>query len=62
MLRHNIINKITVIIILAPKSKMAIRVGTRREKWLCTLQPNTRIFDILQIYHFLYEIMFGVLK
>jgi len=55
MLRHNIINKITVIITRAPKSKMATRVGERREKCLCTLQPNIRIFYILQIYRFHYE-------
>jgi len=32
MLKHNIINKITVIVIWAPKSYMAARAGTRREK------------------------------
>jgi hypothetical protein len=35
--------------------KMSTRVGARREKWLCTLQPNIRIFDILQIYRFSYK-------
>jgi len=46
MLKH-IINKITVMVIWAPKSKMATRVGTRREKQLCSLQPNIRTSDIL---------------
>jgi len=55
MLKHNVINKITLIVIRAPKSKMATRVGTRREKWLFTLQPNNRIFYIIQICHFPYE-------
>ena len=58
MLKHNIINKITVIFIWAPsncKSNIATRVGARRQKWLRNLQPNMRISDIPQIYRFHYE-------
>ena len=65
MLKHNIINKITVIVIWAPrncKSKMAKSICMRRQNGYELFNPIFVFMISYKFTAFIMKVMFGILK